>query len=287
MPGRETNEVIVMPHRRLGRLPAKANRKALHAVDFMKKLDKPLPKETHFWPKRKPFEIRDYGNLDYGDCTRASQAHAITRMERLEQRRTLKIPDSEPIRVYKEMTTRRYGADWEQDPKAADTGAYEEDALNDWRNPATTILDSKGRPLKIDAFVRLNPFDHEQVKTALFSAGAHGIKVCLNLPAAWMSVEPPADWELPEGQQLVGSWMPGSWGGHSMYARDYDATGFWLVHTWNLPDQRITYRAAAVYMDEAFMVIDSINEWKKKKGLMRLELLREAVNDVSEVKIAA
>jgi len=42
------------------------------------------------------------------------------RMEQLETRQTRpKSPTTRVIQVYKEMTTRRYNADWSRDPEAA------------------------------------------------------------------------------------------------------------------------------------------------------------------------
>ena len=88
----------------------------------------------------------------------------------------------------------------------------------------------------------------------------------------------------------IGRWLPGSWGGHSMWARDYDEAGIWLVHTWGMRDQRLTWRAAAIYLDEAHLVIDSFDYWRKKKPgadrLIDFKGLRKAVNRVSSRKIA-
>src|SRR5688572_6640855 len=222
------NERVTSHNRppRLGRLPSKADPRALFLNKFSA-LEEPPPPKTNFWPRRKDFPIRSFGNLDYGDCTRAKQAIAAMRMERLEQRRTISITDDEVIRVYKEMSDRLYGG--------GDNGAYEVDALDCWRRKEYTFNDAKGRALTIDAYLRLNPYDHDEMRRALALAGAHGIAVCLNLPWAFASIDPPDDWHLPEGQMMTGEWMPGSWGGHSMWARDYDEVGIWLVHTWDIP----------------------------------------------------
>src|SRR5688572_4559225 len=252
------NEVEIVDGQRLGRLPVKSSRKALMFSDFVRADAPDPPKKMRFWERRKPFPIRTFGNTSYGSCTRSKQAIASMRLERLEQRRTINITDEEIIRVYKEMSDRRYGG--------GDNGAYETDALDDWRNPETTFSDVKGRKMTIDAYTRLNPYNHREIKMALATAGAHGIAVCFNLPWAWRHVYPPRTWEIPAGTQLTGDWMPGSWGGHSMWAiGDYDELGFWVPHTWNLEDQFVTWEAAAVYMDEAHLVIDSVNYWKKNK----------------------
>ncbi len=267
---------------RLGRLPAKASTRALFLNRFSA-LDATPPAATNFWPRRKAFPLRSFGNLQWGDCTRAKQAIAAMRMERIEQHRTIKIADEEIIKVYQEMSDRLYGG--------GDNGAYETDALDCWRRPEYTFKDmgtanSPPRYLTIDAYLRLNPFDHDEMKRGLALAGAHGLAVCLNLPLGFAYIEPPNDWDYPAGTPLTGQWMPGSWGGHSMWARDYDEVGIWLVHTWDIPDQRITWRAAAAYLDEAHLVIDSFNWWRNAKPkMLDFPGVKEAVNRVSSVKI--
>jgi hypothetical protein len=264
---------------RLGRLPVKSDVRALQFANFAD-VPKALPVATNFWKKRAPFQNRTFGNIDFNNCTRAKQAIAHLRMERIECRATPKISNEEVIRVFREMCVELYGG--------ADVGAYETDALSAWRKPEKTFRDTKGRPLTIDAYTRIDPFDHEQVKAAIFMAGAHGIAVCVNLPAAFAAIEPPADWAVPDGVQFVGKWMPGSWGGHSMWATDYDATGVWVEHTWDLPRQRITWKAAAAYLDEAHLCIDSWNSWRKKPGIDRaldMQGIKKAVNAVSATKI--
>lgn len=267
--------------RQLGRLPSKSDTRALMFSRFASE-PKVLPPRTHFWPKRAAFPIRSFGNLRMGCCTRAKQAVAAMRMERLETRRTPEISDDEVIRVYREMSNRLYGG--------GDNGAYETDALSEWRKPELTFKDTKGRALTIDAFLRLNAADHTEIKSALVTAAAHGIEFCINLPLAFQRLDPPADWDIPDGQPLIGEWMPGSWGGHSMHGRDYDEIGLWFNHTWELPDQRITWRAMAAYVDEAHFVVDSYDYWRTQKPLAKklLDLagIRNAVNAVSSRKIA-
>lgn len=269
------------PQKRLGRGPVRSDTRALLFNKFVSPMA--LPERSQFWPTKTGFPLRIFGNNQYGDCTLASQAQLAMRAERLEVGRRASITDDEVIRVYVALSDRLYGG--------GDNGAYETDALSNWRNKDYTFRDTQGRPLTIDAFTRINPFDHEEVKTAIWLAPVHGIKICLNLPAAFSSIDPPADWDIPEGQQPIGEWMPGSWGGHSMTARDYDEIGIWLVHTWGIPDQRITWRAAAIYLDEAHSIIDSMDFWRTKlpeqAKLIDLEGIKREVNRVSSIKLAA
>jgi hypothetical protein len=53
-----------------------------------------------------------------------------------------------------------------------------------------------------------------------------------------------------------------------------------------MPDQLITWRAAAAYIDEAYMVIDSLNTWKKRRSkFLDYAAIRADVNSVSDTKI--
>lgn len=276
-----TNEKIITDYR-LGKLPAISKRTALHLTDFLfaQTTGVKLPEATNFWTKRTKFPLHTWGNNEHGCCTIASQALASLRMERLEQRKTVTISTDEVLRVYYAMTGRLYGG--------GDTGAYEVDALSNWRKPDLTFRDTKGRPYTIDAYLRVNHTDMNAVKTAIFLSAAHGQKVCFNLPLAWYGLQNPDTevWDIPEGQPLVGAYTPGTWGGHSMWALDYNKRGVVVGHTWGIPDQLVTWRGVMTYMDEAHLVIDSVNSWKKKaSAILNIDGIVEAVNAVSDQKI--
>jgi hypothetical protein len=255
------NETTTLDGLRLGRLPAKSTRKALMFgnvfADYLKFLE--LPKRQTYWKGKTPLALRDYGNKRHGCCTIAKQAVAAVRMERIEGRRTIHITDEDVLNRYYRMTTELYGG--------GDTGAYEDDALNRWRNPDLAVMDDRGKSYPIDAYLRINAINHDELRAALSLSGAKGLPVCLNLPAAFAASHrtPPADWAL-EGADyfgLTGGWMPGSWGGHSMWANGYTEKGIILDHTWELPNNLLTWDAAAAYLDEAHLVIDSVNAWRK------------------------
>jgi hypothetical protein len=267
--------------KKLGRIAPKSSPKALMFARFAAAPAKAPPKATNFWKNRKPFPIRTFGNERFSDCTRAKQAIASMRMERLETTHTPEITDEEVVRVYMQMEKELYDG--------TDSGAYETDALDQWRRPEKTFKDVKGRPLTIDAYLRINHTDQPELRRSLWTAESHGIAVCLALPNAFKSINPPAVWDIPEGTPAIGNYKPGSWGGHSMWARDYDETGLWLVHTWGQKDQLITWRAAAIYLDEAHLVIDSLDYWRKHKPraarAIDLAGVKKAVNAVSSQKI--
>lgn len=259
------NERQCVTGQRLGRLPLKTTRKALQFSDFFRFVR--FPERLSYWARLAPLDRRTFGNDQYGNCTRAKQAYAALRMERLEQKRTIQITDEEIVRVYTDMSTRLYGG--------GDNGAYEDDALNDWRNPETTFRDTKGNPYTIDAYLRINALNHQEVKAGLALSGAKGIAVCFNLPAAAQQMH---RWDIPEGQPLIGPWMPGSWGGHSMWMLcDYDSTDTVVDDTWGHGPRRVSWRFVASYMDEAHLVIDAVNMWR---GQADDPKVRAALGDV-------
>jgi hypothetical protein len=70
----------------LGKKPARSDPRLLAFARFVQ-LDR-VPATYNPWKKRAAFPARTYGNRDYGCCTRASQANHMTRLERIETKRT-------------------------------------------------------------------------------------------------------------------------------------------------------------------------------------------------------
>ena len=275
--GGMANERQLVTGQRLGRLPLKTTRKALQFADFFRFVR--FPERIAYWTRATPLPRRTFGNDSTGNCTRAKQAYAAIRMERIEQKRTIQITDAEVVRVYTDMSNRLYGG--------GDNGAYEDDALNEWRNPETTIRDTKGHPLTIDAYLRINALNHQEVHAGLALSGAKGLAVCFNLPVVAQRME---HWDVPEGQPLIGPWQPGSWGGHSCWLLcDYDDAGGWLDDTWAHGPRKVSWRFMAAYMDEAHLVIDSVDAWRAQsddpKVLAALGDVVDEVNAISSLTI--
>lgn len=279
------NERRVVTAHRLGRLPRKRSMKSLDFADFYSAVR--LPTRQQYWANKEAPPIRSFGNTECGDCTRAKQAVAHLRMERLEQGRKapfIDVTDEEVKRVYFEMTARLYGG--------GDTGAYEEDALSEWRKPDLTFKDTAGNPFTIEAFLSLDPGNQNQLKAALALAGAKGIALAFSLPIEAQSQLDRGEmtWDVPEGQALTGDFMPGSWGGHSVWAYGYEPADVNLDMTWNIPPIKATWRFMAAYCDEAHIVIDSVDAWRarlaKVEGVkLNLSKIVSAVNSVSSQKI--
>lgn len=281
------NEQAEADSKRLGKLPAKSSLKQLHFAPLIKPVVPTPPSVVNFWVRQAPFVARTFGNQSHGCCTIASQAVAAMRMERLEQKRTIQFSTSEILRVYYNMTKELYGG--------GDTGAYEVDALSRWRKPDLTFRDAEGMPHTIDAFLKINHADVNEVKRAIAFSGAHGIKACFQLPLAWSRVNPPTTWDIPKNQPMVGQWLPNSWGGHSTFSGvDYDTTGPRIAHTWYEGGkevyyglQRVSWRGFLSYVDECYLVIDAIDTWRQQELLTSNQAgaITEAVNSVSDQKI--
>jgi hypothetical protein len=278
------NNPCAVPGKATGKRPARGDPRTLNFARFVMLAKAPAKYDP--WKRRAPFPGRTFGNTQYGDCTIASQCNHASRLERVETKRTPQIADEEAVRVYLAMTERLYGG--------GDTGAYEIDALNNWRRPDLTFRDDAGHPLTIDAFTKVNQADAEEVKAAIALSGKFGIKLCLNLPLAFSRIDPPNPWDVPAGEPLTGDWEPGAWGGHSLYADAYDKAGVRLVHSWYTGEgveyhQTLTWAALAAYCDECYVCFDSIDLWRSKPLPKTMTVdwdgIRKSVNKASSLRI--
>lgn len=225
--------------------------------------------------KRRPVPARTYGNTQYGDCTLASQANCVARFERMEQRRTIILPDQLVIGNYLNMTG------------GADEGWYELDAIKRWRSIG--FAPRNDRVYTIDAFTQVNTLNVDEVKAALWQFKV--IKICFQLPWAWSRVDAPGYgspetegvWDVGDGPDFE----PNSWGGHSMSADGYDAEGLWVIHSWyegpRPARQKITWAAVQKYADEAYSIVDAFDAWRgPRKAAFDLPSLVADVRAVTE-----
>lgn len=274
----------VYPGHELGRMPRKGDeRDVLDERVFRMLRAVEIPDVLRPYRPKRPFPRRAYNNNIEGNCTRASQVIAQVRIELLEQRRRIEVADAEVTRIYRDMTARLYGG--------GDTGAYETDALSEWRRPELTFKDSKGRAYTIDAYTRVNVADKDAIRSALVQSAGRILKVCANMPLAWRGKDV---WEAPlRREDFVGPWRPGSWGGHSMTIsaddRGYVYTGDGVyIQTWDDAPRLVTWAAFFAYFDEAHRVVDSVNAWKRRLGKeLNAKALVAAVNEASSYKLEA
>lgn len=162
------------------------------------------------------------GNDQYGDCTIAALAHAVTVFRgRLGQKSVMAAQDV--IKLYLRLT------------KGADTGLVELDVLNYWRKHA-----AGGE--KITAYASIDPKNHTHVQQAIQLFG--GVYLGFQVPEG---CEQQFDARTP--------WVPGKLtaSGHAVFATGYDADGVTVLTWGNL--QKGTWAWWDECVDEAYALL--------------------------------
>lgn len=177
-------------------------------------------------------------NDQLGDCTCAAAAHLIqswTANETKEQT----LSDQAVLAAYKAV-----GGYNPSDP-TTDQGAVELDVLNYWRNTGVGGV-------KIDAFVALEPRNHDHVRAAIDMFGGAYIGLALPISAQNQRV-----WSVPpSGTASRTPGEVGSWGGHAVVALDYDWRGVTCV-TWG-ELKLMTWRFWDSYCEEGYALLCSL-----------------------------
>jgi hypothetical protein len=228
---------------KLGRKPAKQDKRTLHLHHYLKKEALPELPEKHLWGKKIPKDKWGMmGNNKLDDCTIASAGHLI--IEWTSDNGKVIIPKEKHI-------ISAYSALSGYNPKTKKNNkpVYQLDVLKYWRKKGIA-----GH--KIMAFTKLKPKNHEHIKLAVYMFGGCYTGLDLPLSAAKQSV-----WKLtPAG--LKGKGAPGSWQGHSVAVIGYDEGGLTCI-TWGAP-KRITWAFWDAYCEETYSVIS--HDFAKKKG---------------------
>ncbi len=209
-------------------------------------------------------EVPLFGNDEYGDCTRASQGHAVVTQERSSSQHEIPITTDQILEAYWRVSG----------GVGVDNGAYELDALNDWRNIGIG-RERDGSTHRIYAFAAVDWLDQAEVEWAHFVFG--GLKVCAGLPlSAADQLHEGKDWTVTTGSRS----NFGSWGGHSMYSCGYDPMGLY-VWTWGRL-QRMTWGWVNRYVDETYAVIseDYIRRGGKTPQGFNLDALDRYLKDL-------
>ena len=162
------------------------------------------------------------GNDQYGDCTIAALAHAITVYQGLVKKKTI-LPSKSAVKLYLKLTG------------GVDSGLDELNVLNYWQSNAV-----EGE--KILAFTKLDPKNHTHVMQAinLFGGVYLGFQVQQNCEQEFNAKQP---------------WTPGPLtnDGHAVYAVAYDANGV-TVLTWG-STQQATWAWWDECVDEAYAIL--------------------------------
>lgn len=235
---------------KLGKLDHKHDDRTLMLADYV---EVPVvPAQYDFDKHRAPFPIHVWGNYDYGDCVIAAEANHVLRMERIEQRRTIKMTDKHAVDRYKLLT----GCQAPGDDR--DTGLVMLNTMKDWRNDGFRVGD---RRYKISAFGELLPQDDHQLRACIYLLG--GIHFGFALPLSARLQTNRGYWDvLPDAGPAS---APGSWGGHAVFSCKYDAN-FIYVKSWGKEIQ-VSNNFVRKYADEVWGVVDDLDKWRKTDQL--------------------
>ena len=268
-------ELQQVPNMRLGKQGHVEDERTLMMANFM--LDIHVPEQYDFDKRRAAFPSRMWGNDAYGDCVIAGRCNHLMRLERVEQRRTVPLYDDDAVSEYKRLTGCQSAGD------ANDTGLVVLEAMRDWRNDGMATDGRFGirsaRNYKIAAYGELNPQDRNQLRNAIYTM--HGIHLGFWLPIAAQRMTNNGLWDYNgEGGS---EWQEGSWGGHLVYSKAYDADGLEIL-TWGMK-VKVTNNFIEKYCDEAWAVVDSLDSWRTKQTIdvaaleQRLQEISGKVNE--------
>lgn len=190
-----------------------------------------LPKRPRTWEM--------YYNDKYGDCTCASAGHMITGWSFTSGKNLVPRPE-DVLSLYE---TQGFVP---TDPNT-DNGAYCLDVLNEWRH------NGLGGD-KIEAYVKIDHRNVQQVKTAIYLFG--GVYLGVALPRSAQRQD--GHWSVTQGP---GS-EPGSWGGHCINAVGYGSKTVRIV-TWGQL-WTVDWDFWTKYTDEAYAVVSQ--DWLNKRG---------------------
>lgn len=206
-----------------------------------------IPHTFDFDAGRSKFPLDMWGNDKWGDCAKVAQANQVIRLERLEQRRTLKLTTSDVVAAYQAET----GAQEPGDPR--DTGLVMLNNNRLWRHVGFPF---KNHFYNIAAFGELDPHEPDQLRAAIYLL--HGVQFGFSLPRACQTMGNEWDYRGETGPE----WQPGSWGGHAVFGKRYDEGGVEVL-TWG-EEVYVTNTFIDRYCDEAWAVVDNFDNWRKR-----------------------
>jgi len=231
-------------HLRLGKLPARYDRRNLRLATFLKALP-PIPPAVDVDQLLSvPVPVPMFANDEWGDCVIAGRAHQTLRFEAFEQDKALAITDQEVLEEY----WRQGGGDAVSRP---DNGLYLLDSLKAWRKPG---WQAAGSHYDIYAFAEISRRDPQEIMAAIYLL--RGVYAGFALPlSARAQLDRGQCWYPVTGQ----GFGPGSWGGHCMYLCGYSHVGVTAV-TWG-KKQLMSWPFFIRYCDELYGVIDNPNRF--------------------------
>jgi len=229
---------------KLGKRAPRHDIRTLQMADYLRAAALPAIPQTQDWGGK----ITDWtmmANDRIGDCTCAAAGHLTQEWTfNVSPAGEVVFPDSAIIDAYSAITG------YNPTTGANDNGANEIDVLNYWRK--TGIGNHK-----IDAYVALEPGNHDHVRAGVFLFGGCYIGLALPISAQTQRV-----WAVPP-HGAHGHGAPGSWGGHAVPVIAYDALTLTVV-TWGAL-KTMTWGFWAAYCDEAYAILSE--DFVNKSGI--------------------
>ena len=222
---------------KLGRLKSKPDPRTLHLRDYLLTPATTLPAlpPSADWTAAVKVPWGMLSNDQVGDCVIAAAAHML-----MQWRWNAGAPfiptDLQVLADYSAVTG------YIPNDPSTDNGTDPLTALKRWKNVGFCT----GH--KLGGFVATQATRQKEIQYAI--ALMEGSYIALSLPIAAQNM---TAWDIPPGQQLVGDWEPGSWGGHMVEAPKYDEQGVWVV-TWGAL-KFVSWAFLAAYCDESFALI--------------------------------
>jgi hypothetical protein len=205
---------------------------------------------------RRPFPVEMWGNDKWGDCVKVAQANQILRLERIEQRRTMKISTADVVNEYKKQTGAKLPSD------ENDTGLVMLDNNKLWRSQGFHHArpHTAARSYTIAMFGELEPNDRSALRAACFLL--HGLQFGFSLPLSAQQMTENRMWNFNPAANKGAFWKAGSWGGHAVFSKSYNNHGFEVL-TWG-KKVFVTNSFIEKYCDEVWVIVDSANKWAKR-----------------------
>jgi hypothetical protein len=247
---------------KFGRLPRTRDPRVPHfsAMIAGMTLD-PVP-EAVDWTVGMPTDWGQMLNNELGCCTCAAAYHAMQLWSQHARQFEITEPDAKVLQMYEEFCGYQPGH------PDTDQGGVEQEVLARWFNPGVPIVEGNGGRSRLQAYVEIDPRQHDDVKRAINDCGC--VYIGFNVPqfvADSTSAEKP--WDVVPGQDetIVG--------GHAVIAPGYDADGLRIV-SWGLATYRMTWAFFDRFVDEAYAL--SHPWWVDAKGTTPGNLTIEALN---------
>lgn len=240
---------------KLGKGEAKQDKRNLRMRAVLKavKIPKAYDADAQFSPRP---QLPMFMNDRLGCCVISARAHQSLRFEFKE------------TGAYPQIADGQVQAEYFRESGGRDSGLVILDSLKSWRKQGWY---AGGKLLKIDAYAQVNQKDQNEVSTAIFADV--GVQVGVELPiSAQDQLDAGKRWTVASGSRA----RAGTWGGHCMLAKAYDATGICFV-TWGRL-QWADWAWWAKYCSEAYATFDAANT--AKASVIRRDLVAEFVSHV-------